>query len=61
MSVLRSSNNIKWIKSWREWCICGGTMLTTHGIKEWKGSFFLIGLPWFQIKFEKNWVEVNND
>ena len=49
-------DRLKWRYGKGEWIICTGiSEATIVNVGMWDGKFFLIGCPWFQIRFERHW------
>lgn len=48
-------SRLKWKRGIGRLVICGGTHTADVDGTSWDGSWFVIGCPWFQVRFERHW------
>lgn len=47
-------SKLLWKRGFGEFVVCAGSHTADCGGKSWDGRWFVIGCPWFQIRFERH-------
>ena len=50
-----TDSKLLWRIGLGEWIIGKGTHTATTPAYNWEGTFFIVGCPWLQIRFERFW------